>query len=663
MQLKPIKIEIENPQWDKIEISNELVSAYALDKWAENFSLMTAGYRDQLDPDDAFSPDVPLNVVTIAILGEAKARVFRKKYPQLPQLHVHIGGETRPHTQTFIAVLARVYAANGCKVHLRAHLNTTPIWYSSFGVFYEQYHSGDNLTASHSQFFKGGWKPMDHLGKQLVEEEDDIIEEVKRIVAAAENKTVTIALAPWTCENIVHDFDVDDAYISYQGSIIDDDAVAAMIKPGEKRLRCAICTVGGSMRPTTERLFKRLNIPVGDQGIIHYFFDEEDPRYHNIGQINGQNYGVDPTKEEIYRHLGAQERLLNNQADIVFIWDPDGDRFNMVTTAPSKNKNTFSRLGLNVESGDGDRCIVYFTPNQIYLMLVAFRIARLKKMNLFDAYDWFIASSVTTSRALDELAAKSSIPIVHVKVGFKWWGTFAAGLERGDYRNSPYVTALGETVNLGTNPRLIIMCEESGGAVFGGWKPLFNRNKSVSLIAMREKDGFQIGLLSLALAAELHSSDRSFAEYYCEIVESNNIMYRHFQRYDKTLYDESKSGMELQRDKQKGAAQRDRVMHFFHQLSEQCNIHRSLDRIHRELNKKVPHGYKSIPPPLQVRWIGDTSCDEDTFNQLEGAFLQFDTFWFVIRASGTDAVLRYYFNGRDIDEIEAYANSFRNLRI
>jgi len=653
MHTDRFKINPQENKLEKLDISDSLASTYSLDSWAQDFNLMTAGYRDQLDPADAANPAVAVNLVTIAILGEAKARVFKRKGLNGQTLHVHIGGETRPHTQEFICILARVYAAHDFVVHLRQEINTTPIWYSSFGVFYEELQSGDNLTASHSQFFKGGWKPVDALGKQLLEEEADIIKEVRNIIGNRQ----TIDLAPWSSENILHDFNVDEAYSSYQKTVIDKKSLAEVKKAGEKGFRCSICTVGGSMKLTSERLFKYFDIPVGPEGIIKYFFDEEDSQYHKIGQIDGENYGVDPTKSQIYRNIGAQPKLLNNEASIVFIWDPDGDRFNMVTTAPAENSEQYIQNGLEVEQlVDSDRCIVYFTPNQIYFMLVAHRIEALKKSNLIDAYDWFVASSVTTSWALDELAALEKLPVVHVRVGFKHWGTFAEWLEGRANELEPYQTALREDVYIGKNPRLIIMCEESGGAVFGGSDLLSNKSHSKNLVGMREKDGFQLGLLSLSLAASLFNDGQSIADFYLKLLSIHKIKYKHFNRYDKRLYDESLTGEALQDAKKQGANQRDRIMEFFRDLAGKFTARKSLEEIQTDLNARTKAGEAILPALKNISLIGKGGL-------LEGTFLQFESFWFVIRASGTDAVLRYYINGLDKEEMEACQKSLMNLKI
>ena len=79
---------------------------------------------------------------------------------------------------------ARIYAAHGLEVHLRpADEPTTPIWLSSFGVFFDELDGGENFTASHSQSYKGGWKPMTAAGGQLLEMASLIADRVR--VAAA----------------------------------------------------------------------------------------------------------------------------------------------------------------------------------------------------------------------------------------------------------------------------------------------------------------------------------------------------------------------------------------------------------------------------------------------------------------------------------------------
>ena len=649
MHLERADINASSDKWDDIKLSDQIIASYSLEEWSRGFSLMTAGYRDQLNPEDANDPGVAFNLLTVAILGEAKARVFERKLQEGEIAHVHVGGETRPHTQEFIAILSRVYAAHNMKVHLRARVRTTPIWYSSFGVFFEQYQSGDNLTASHSQFFKGGWKPMDSEGKQLLEEEEEIVAEVRNIVKSR----ATIRLAPWLPnDNILRDFDVDAAYIAYQDSVLGEPLVAEIRRAATKGFRCAACPVGGSMKATTEHLFELLGIPTGEDGVIQYFLGEEDSRYHGVGEIDGHSHGTDPGKWQIYKNIGAQEILLSKKANVVFIWDPDGDRFNIVTIASSERAREAAELGLEVESGpDSGRCIVYFTPNQIFFMLTAYRIFALKEAGLLNEYDWFITRSVSTTHALDELAALEDIPVADVRVGFKYMGTFAEWIEHRDDVNKAFLTPTGNEVRLGNRPRPLIMCEESGGAIFGGMDLLWNKSHTRGMLTLREKDGMQLALFALSLAAFLHNSGQSFMDFYCDRIAKNHIKNKYFNRRDVLLYDESLVGAERQAAKHAGINKRNQVMAYFQRLAERFASGKPPGKIGDEINSRLAEGCKPLPRPDKLCYLGD------------GTLIECGTFWYVIRASGTDAVLRYYIEGKNKEEIDAAQISLIGLSI
>jgi phosphomannomutase len=650
-----LEIKPYEKKWQEIKLSTEIVELYRLGTWAKNFSLMTAGYRNRLNPNNANDPAEDFNSLIVAILAEAKARVFGRKLVPGEQAHVLIGGETRPHTQDFIAILSRVYAAHDMYVHLRADVSTTPIWYSSFGIFYKGYQSGDNLTASHSPFFKGGWKPMDSSGKQLLAEESEIISEVRNIV----NNQETIRLASWKLKDkFFYDFDIDEAYVKYQQSVLIDKSRDDIKKAVENGYRCAICTVGGSMKATTERLFPMLGIPVGKNGTIHYLFGDEDSQYHKLGQKDGKNFGPDPSKPEVYKNIGAQEILLKGEADIVFIWDPDGDRFNIITTTLAEQTEQAKAYGLEVESYQGsDRTIVYFNPNQLFFMLTAYRIDVLKAAGLLNVYDWFVAPSISASRSIAEIASKENIPTALVRVGFKYMGTFSEWLENRSNSNEPFINAIGDKIYIGEKPRALIMCEESGGAIFGGTDLIRSENGSKSLIALREKDGMQFGLVTLALAAHLYNNKQSFSDYYCGLVEKHRIRHRFFNRRDITLYKEDLTDPEeLKKAKSDGEKKRDVTMDFFKRLAEEASAGRPLAEIRGMINAKLTVGCKPVPEIKRICNIGEGK-------QLEGTLLEFDDFWLLIRASGTDALLRYYIEGKEKDETEAYQESFINLKI
>ncbi len=64
-------------------------------------------------------------------------------------------------------------------------------------MFYEELAGGENFTASHSQSFKGGRKPMDGRGMQLLDAAAAIEQGVRDIIAgAARRGRYVIKLAP-----------------------------------------------------------------------------------------------------------------------------------------------------------------------------------------------------------------------------------------------------------------------------------------------------------------------------------------------------------------------------------------------------------------------------------------------------------------------------------
>ena len=205
---------------ESLAVTPAVAERYGLAAWAENFALGTAGYRDLLDPDDFFSSEVPFNAVTVAIMLEARAQLALEH--GLGRLHV--GGEVRPHTQEFIDLAARLYAGHGLQVHLRPNgERTTPIWLSSFGVFHGELDGGENFTASHSQSYKGGWKPMDQGGGQLLEMAPLIAERVRVLAALAAREGLSLELAAGDDPCIVRDFDPVAPYTEVLRQVIPAD--------------------------------------------------------------------------------------------------------------------------------------------------------------------------------------------------------------------------------------------------------------------------------------------------------------------------------------------------------------------------------------------------------------------------------------------------------
>jgi phosphomannomutase len=624
--------------------------------WARDFKLGTAGYRDLLDPGDMHNLEVPFNSLNVAIMLCARAQLALEE--GLARLHV--GGEVRPHTQAFIDLAARIYAAVGIEVHLApADIGTTPIWLSSFGVFHHELDGGENFTASHSPGFKGGWKPMDGNGMQLMEMAGLIADRVRLLVARATDEGLEIPLAPADDPLIRRDFAPHEAYTRFLTDIVPAPLLDEIPAAAAKGFHAGFSTQGGSMGKSARLIFKALKIPVGQDKAVYLTHEEESSDYHGIGLVDGVNHGVDPGKWQVYKNVGAQQQLADGTADVFFIWDPDGDRFNMVTVAPAKDAQAFRDAGLEVDPLDDDRCLVFFKPNQIYFMLTASRLEALHEAGTLDDDDWIVATTWPTSRSIGELAEAfnrehgTRLKVFRVPVGFKYFGSLVADFEQqlldGDPAD-PHLTtratdATGAETRFGAYPRLLMMAEESGGAALGGQDWLMSESENYASLAPKEKDGMQIGLLSLALAAQIHNRGGSFAQYYLDRLERYDIRHRFYERQDVMLYDESLRGDARVAAQAEGNRRKDATVDFFAAL-EGLSPDKTATRLTAAASADLPMS-------------GIRAC----FHAGDGTLIEFDDGWFELRASGTDAVLRYYMEGMEQAAVNRLNTALVNLKI
>ncbi|MGM0596159.1 MAG: hypothetical protein ACQES9_03895 [Myxococcota bacterium] len=634
---------------ETIIIDKEICKKYSLKKWAEDFKLGTAGYRDLLDPEDFFAVDVPFNAVTASLIAIARANVCKKNKIE----SLHIGGEVRPHTDKFIDLFSRIYAAAGITVHLRGDgIKTTPIWLSSFGTFYHELGGGENFTASHSPNYKGGWKPMDSKGMQLLSLAGDIALEVKMLVKKALEESLEIQLHPSDSTLIKKDFKPLDAYVDFLNHIIMPESFDKIREALNKELKVTISTEGGSMGATARKIFSHLSFPLDKKG-ISFIHEKENQSFYDIGILNGVNHGVDPGKWQVYKNIGAQKLLRKNKANLVFIWDPDGDRFNIVTVAPIALEKKAKANGLETEMLDNKRIAVYFKPNQIYFMLTAMRVRELAETGKLEKYDWIAAETYPTSRSIFQIASriaaeyKAKLNYCLVPVGFKHFGNLIKDVQQGLRQQKSelvFKDITGKKTNLGDNPRFLIMCEESGGAAMGTAEGVFSEKRKNHSLGLKEKDGMQVGLATLALAARLLEKEKSFARFYLDLIKSYKINLIAYERQDIVLYDESLTGEKRNKAKLRGNRKKEKVVAFFKNLSSLKS-----EETTRILREKT--GDSSFPEVKDCFWAGD------------GTFIEFENCWFEIRASGTDAVLRYYFEGKEQQFIHKKNNQLIALDI
>lgn len=636
------RISVPPGQGVVISYGPDFFQRQGLFKWVEAFDLGTAGYRDTINREELFDTDAPFNGHTIMIVAEAMARIYERR----GYTSIHLGGEVRRFTAEIIDLLGRVFAAHGIAVHLHADRATTPIWASSFGVFYNELDGGANVTASHSQGFKQGFKPMDEKGMQLLDMAGEIREEVRRIGKEAAGDGFRLRLGPKDSPLIRKDFHYLQAYVEYLRMIVPGEAFELTRKAQKAGMKVGADTVGGSMHENSEPIFHHFGITTGPEGMIRYMHWEKRDDFHRVGEIGGEDYGCDPTKPIIYRNIGLKERLLAGEIHFGFIWDPDGDRYNIVTLADASTAGKAGDMGLEVEEAPGSGlCVVYFKPNQIYFLNTALKLEMLARSGELFRYDQVIGTTYPTSRSIGELAdvfnrkfaepfsrEGTKVRVFNTPVGFKYFGNMVGDVEEKLAQGGEVFLkdATGLEVSLGQRPRILIMAEESGGAAMGSSDWALSRSGRKRSLAMKEKDGMQLALMNLSVMAKLYLEKKSFAELYIEKIEEYDIQYRYYERIDKKLFDESLRGEA--REKAQGIG--NKAKEFMVDTFKSFVGRGSLEEVRKELQGMV--GDRApIPEIKRVFWAGD------------GTYIDFGNFWFELRASGTDAVLRFYIEGKE----------------
>jgi phosphomannomutase len=150
----------------------------------------------------------------------------------------------------------------------------------------------------------------------------------------------------------------------------------------------------------------------------------------------------------------------------------------------------------------------------------------------------------------------------------------------------------------------------------------------------------------------LYERGESFAEYYCRLIRENGIRHIHFKRSDVKLYDEGLVGSELLEAQENGQARRDRIMTFFRTTAEEHLAGRlPLHEVYEVLDAQRSSETRPIPRLLRICLIGD------------GTLFEGGDFWFIVRASGTDAVMRYYIEGVDLTTVQNIEETLLGLNI
>lgn len=645
-----------------------------LEEWFANYAkeakVSTAGIRG---PQNILFPQdtrFPINLVGIVLATLAKALVATEKYKGKEIVKV-AGREVRYNSDLFLDAIARIQAGQGIRTLVPEGRKTIPIWLASFLAFKLDLLGGEYITSSHGISVKNATKDLNCQGSQYLPEESmEFVSKIQEIFDEAEkNGFYEIKISakdnPLIDEKVLAKIDDGvDLYVEYLKSGVAQEINLDLIKNIKDKI--VIESVGGSAYRTLSRVLEKLD--VSDK--FTWFDTEEDPFFHSIGKYDhtpkGEkafyDYSVDATvvaKRKngekffpVIETMHYEERLTKLPVGTaVLITDPDHDRLTVAQTEYACTIPELEKVGIDYVKLSDDLILTVFTANQAFLMLMDFWAKQLKTQNLWDKHPRFMIKTTASAISWDEWAKKQGVKVVNVPVGFKEIANIMKKVElklkKAPDSDVVVDDVLGNSINLGVNPRLLFAGEESGGMIMGTEELIKSQNGRFA-IAMREKSATEAIIVASALIAKLQKEQVSLSEYLVKIFEENSIVGRFDTRVDIAYYNESEPDInKLKEAKVAGEAQRTKNDLFYLSMAMGVKENKmSLNDVKEVLND----AFKSLifDNLISIKFVGD------------GTYLEFSDKYIEIRPSGTDAKTKAYGGGSDKAVLETYANIMGN---
>lgn len=645
-----------------------------LEEWFANYAkeakVSTAGIRG---PQNILFPQdtrFPINLVGIVLATLAKALVATEKYKGKKIVKV-AGREVRYNSDLFLDAIARIQAGQGIRTLVPEGKKTIPIWLASFLAFKLDLLGGEYITSSHGISVKNATKDLNCQGSQYLPEESmEFVSKIQEIFDEAEKKgfyeiKISAKDNPLIDEKVLAKIDDGvDLYVEYLKSGVAQEINLNLIKNIKDKI--VIESVGGSAYRTLSRVLEKLD--VSDK--FTWFDTEEDPFFHSIGKYNhtpkGEkafyDYSVDATvvaKRKngekffpVIETMHYEARLTKLPVGTaVLITDPDHDRLTVAQTEYACTIPELEKAGIDYVKLSDDLILTVFTANQAFLMLMDFWAKQLKTQNLWDKHPRFMIKTTASAISWDEWAKKQGVKVVNVPVGFKEIANIMKKVElklkKAPDSDVVVDDVLGNSINLGVNPRLLFAGEESGGMIMGTEELIKSQNGRFA-IAMREKSATEAIIVASALIAKLQKEQVSLSEYLVKIFEENSIVGRFDTRVDIAYYNESEPDInKLKEAKVAGEAQRTKNDLFYLSMAMGVKENKmSLNDVKEVLNDT----FKSLifDNLISIKFVGD------------GTYLEFSDKYIEIRPSGTDAKTKAYGGGSDKAVLETYANIMGN---
>lgn len=456
-----------------------------------------------------------LSPTVVALIGQAYAGYFLEANPD--NAAGFVGFDARFLSAEFGEIFSRVFAGNGVRV-LRDHRDEpTPTPVTSFMALFAGLGGGIQITASHNPPNHNGVKSSTCYGGV---DTDDISDRIAQHLLALIEQGGKIRFAALPSP-LVEAVDAKRLYAEkYLRATFPPENLAPLreaISSGSGFLFDGLHGVGGMAM----RQYLDLLLPDTDwRRAIQLLNAEPNPR---IGGIEKP----DPSDPNTLVLSGAIDYLATHTEVLVSVTaDMDADRIGTAVLIPAPEVARARRFGLFVTGFEGGVHALRFTPNQIFTLIAYDRLllathstpAELNeaaRTGRLDGARFHLLTTIASSVLAEQMARTYGLAFHVTAVGFKNLGKVARQLDQ---------QKTGEVI--------VSLMEESGGAQIGPFVPWNEHGDTIH----RDKDTCALGLALFNLAARMKLQGRTVLDFYLEMAEQFGSL-AYFERLDAYLPD------------------------------------------------------------------------------------------------------------------------------
>ena len=486
----------------------------------DRLSKSTAGVRG-LIADSPFMTELPVEIAErssqlspsiVALIAEAYARYLREVAGD-DRPAAFVGYDARFLSDVFGEIFTRVFAGHGIRVVRDHNREATPTPVTSFMSVLLGLNGGIQITASHNPPNHNGVKSSTCYGGVDTDDISDRIAQHLRCILS-QGAEIPFSALPSGC---VEELDAKGLYAShYLRATFPEEFLSPLLRSlrgGAGFLFDGLHGVGGlAMRRYLDYL---LGPGEWEQG-IRLLNERPDP---TIGGIEKP----DPSDPATLLVSGAIDYLIAHANTLVSVTaDMDADRIGTAILIPPEKCAIARRYGLFVTRFKGGVNAVRFTPNQIFTLIAYDRLLTATGGSPEgpggrpgSRPGLHLITTIATSVLVEQLARRYGLQLHLTAVGFKNLGKEALAIDRS-----------------GRGDVILALMEESGGAQIG---PMTPWNESGDTIH-RDKDTCSLAIALYCLAARLHLQGSSVLDFYVEMARQFGAL-AYFERLDAYLPD------------------------------------------------------------------------------------------------------------------------------